>query len=149
MKLSVYIIYIVVIQDGKAGGLPPMKFSPYSIEATPRALPIWQTILDDLGNPHPAHVAKVLGVGVRTVYRWNRDQEAPRVVCLALFWLTRWGRSQVDCAAFNDCQLAVQYANALESEVRQLRAQLAHVLSVGEFGAANEPTSEVRHVSGR
>lgn len=126
-----------------------MKFNPYSIELMPVALPVWQTILDDLGNPHPARVAKLLGVGTRTVYRWNREQQAPRVACIALFWLTRWGRSIVDCAAFNDCQLAVQYANALESELHSTRAQLAHVLAIGEFGSANEALKEDRYVSVR
>ena len=66
-----------------------MNFSPYSIGHAPRSLPIWQTILDDLGNPHPAAVARLLGLGARTVYRYNRDGQAPRHVCLALFWLTR------------------------------------------------------------
>ena len=59
-----------------------MNFHPYSIEHAPRALPIWQTIMEDLGQPHPA---RVLGLGARTVYRYNRDNQAPRSVCLALF----------------------------------------------------------------
>ena len=117
-----------------------MKFNPYSIHHAPASLPIWQTILDDLGSPPVASVAKVLGLGVRTIHRYNRAGSAPRHVCLALFWLTRWGRSNVHCQAVNDCMVAVSYANGLESEVRTLRTQLAHVLAIGEFGAANEPT---------
>ena len=124
-----------------------MKFNPYSIDHAPASLPVWQTILEDLGRPHPARIAKVLGVGTRTVYRWNREQQAPKVTCLALFWLTRWGRSQVDCAAVNDCQAAVGYANALESELRQARAQLAHVLALSDTGAANEPIQGGSYVS--
>jgi hypothetical protein len=123
-----------------------MNFSPYSIHHAPAALPIWQTILDDLGNPHPARVAKVLGLGLRTVYRYNREAQAPRHVCLALFWLTRWGRSQVHCQAVNDCQLAVAYANAIEIELRQARTQLAHVLALSDTGAANQPVLGVTHV---
>lgn len=127
-----------------------MSFNPYSIEHAPRSLPVWQTILDDLGNPHPARVAKVLGLGVRTIYRYNRLGVAPRHVCLALFWLTRWGRSAVDCQAVNDCQLAIRYADALQSEVRQLRAELAHVLALNDTGAANSPLiTGDRYVSGR
>ena len=124
-----------------------MKFNPYSVDHAPVSLPVWQTILDDLGQPHPARVAKVLGLGVRTVYRYNRAGTAPRHVCLALFWLTRWGRSQVHCQAVNDCQVAVGYASAMEIEVRTLRTQLAHVLALGEFGSANEPTSGGGYVS--
>ena len=39
-----------------------MNFSLFSIEQAPVALPIWQTILDDLGQPHPNRIAKVLCV---------------------------------------------------------------------------------------
>lgn len=116
-----------------------MNFSLFSIEQAPVALPIWQTILDDLSNPHPARVAKVLGLGVRTVYRYNRTGEAPRAVCLALFWLTRWGHSQVHCQAVNDATAAVGYVNALRCELREARSQLAHVLAISDTGAANEP----------
>ncbi len=126
-----------------------MQFSPYSIELAPRTLPIWQAILEDLGHPHPARIARALGIGARTVYRYNRAGQAPRSVCLALFWLTRWGRSEVHCQAVNDCQLAVGYANALERELHQARAQLAHVLALSEHGAANAPILGDAHVSRR
>jgi hypothetical protein len=116
-----------------------MKFNPSSLHFAPVALPLWQTILDDLGDPHPARVAKVLGVGVRTVYRWNREQRAPRAACLALFWLTRWGRGAVDAEAVNACQLAVQYASALEAQLHRTEAQLAQVLALNATGAANDP----------
>lgn len=116
-----------------------MNFHPYSIEHAPRALPVWQTIMEDLGRPHPARVARVLGLGARTVYRYNREAQAPRSVCLALFWLTRWGRSEVHAQAVHDCQVAVGYANALERDLRQARAQLAHVLALSASGAANSP----------
>lgn len=120
-----------------------MRFSPYSLAQAPRALPIWQTILADLGDPPAPRIAKVLGVGARTVYRWNRTGRAPRAACLALFWLTRWGRSEVYCAAVNDCTAAVGYANSLEAELRQVRAQLAHVLALNATGAANDPVVSI------
>lgn len=125
-----------------------MKFSPYTIAAAPRSLPIWQAILDDLSNPPPARVAKVLGVGTRTVYRWNRTGKAPRAACLALFWLTRWGRSEVHCAAVNDATAAFGLARALDAEVRQLRTQLAHVLALDASGAANSPFVEDKNYVG-
>lgn len=126
-----------------------MKIALYSIDQAPRALPIWQSILEDLGNPHPARVGRVLGVGARTVYRWNQTGRAPRAACLALFWLTRWGRSEVDCAAVNDARLAVGYANALHAELVQARTQLAHVLALSDSGAANSPLIGDDYVSGR
>jgi predicted DNA-binding transcriptional regulator AlpA len=126
-----------------------MKFQPYSLHHAPASLPIWQRIVEDLGNPHPRHLARVLGLGLRTIYRYNRDAQAPRHVCLALFWLTRWGRSEIHCQAVNDCTLAVSYANALETELRQARTQLAHVLAISDTGAANGPlTSERHHAKG-
>lgn len=126
-----------------------MRFSPYSLGHAPAGLPVWQSILADLGDPPPAAVAKVLGLGVRTVYRYNKAGSAPRHVCLALFWLTRWGRSAIHCQAVNDCAAATGYASALELEVRTLRTQLAHVLALADTGAANEPIRGGAHVSGR
>ncbi|WP_041929621.1 hypothetical protein [Methylibium petroleiphilum] len=116
-----------------------MKLNLYSIDHAPRALPIWETILEDLGRPPPHRVARVLGVGLSTVYRWNKARSAPRSACLALYWLTRWGRSAVHCAAVNDATAAVGYVNALRRENGELRAQLAHVLALSDSGAANAP----------
>lgn len=117
-----------------------MKLQLYGLGQAPRALPIWQTLLDDLGRPHPATVARVLGVGVRTVYRWNRTGQAPRTACLALYWLTRWGRSEVHAQAVNDATVAVGLARALQTELDRTRLELAHVLALGESGAANAPS---------
>jgi hypothetical protein len=117
-----------------------MTLTFFSLDKAPRNLPLWHLILGDLGNPPPQRIAKVLGVGVRTVYRWNRLGVAPRSACLALFWLTRWGRSQVNCDAVNDCTLAVQYSTALRTELASTRAQLAAVMAlVGTSGAGGEP----------
>jgi len=116
-----------------------MEMQLFSILQAPSSLPIWQLILEDLGEPHPAQIAKVLGVGARTVYRWNRAGRAPRSAALALFWLTRWGRSQVHTQATNDALMAVALARSLGDEVNTLRVQLAHVLALSESGAANAP----------
>jgi predicted DNA-binding transcriptional regulator AlpA len=116
-----------------------MNIQLFSIHHAPVSLPIWHTILDDLGRPHPRHVARVLGVGVRTVYRWNSDGQAPRAAALALFWLTRWGRSQVHCQAVNDATMAVGLVDCLNREIKTLRVQLDHVLALADTGAANSP----------
>lgn len=114
-----------------------MKLRLRSIEHAPRALPIWQTILDDLGDPPPHRVARALGVSVRTVYRWNAAQQAPRCAALALFWLTRWGHSQVHAEAVRNAQLACAYANTLERELTEARAQIARL-------GTTEPQIEAR-----
>jgi predicted DNA-binding transcriptional regulator AlpA len=116
-----------------------MRLQLFSIDHAPRALPIWQTLLDDLSNPPPARVARVLGVGVRTVYRWNRAGSAPRSACLALFWLTRWGRSEVHAQAVNDALMAVSYLRSLQDELDRTRLELAHVLALNASGSANQP----------
>ena len=74
-------------------------------------------MLHDLGNPHPARIAKVLGVSVRTVYRWKLEAQmecrpSAKAAALALFWLTRWGQGHpptdglqggYQCAAVTPC----------------------------------------------
>lgn len=118
-----------------------MKLTFSSIEKAPRTLPVWQMLISDLGDPPAERVARVLGVGVRTVYRWNRTGAAPRAACLALYWLTRWGRSEVHCQAVNDATLAVQYVAALKAELARTELRLQHVLAVAfpVPGAGGEP----------
>ena len=102
-----------------------MEPNLFSIDKAPRALPVWESILEDLGHP-PAHrVARVLGVGRSTVYHWNAQGHGPRIACLALFWLTRWGRSLVDTQATNDAVLHVQLARSLGEERDRLAREVA------------------------
>ena len=116
-----------------------MEMQLFRLDNAPRSLPIWQLVLEDLGCP-PAHrVARTLGVSERTVYRWNQAGCAPRMALLALFWLTRWGRSEVDTRATNDAILAVSYVRSLTDRVRQLEVELQHVLAISDTGAANGP----------
>lgn len=68
----------------------------------PRQLPPLSALLDDLGQPRPHALARALGVSARTVQRWIARDDAPRPALLALFWLSRWGRSVVECAAVNE-----------------------------------------------
>ena len=97
----------------------------FSIEQAPRSIPAWELILDDLGRPPADRIAQVLGVSRSTVYRWNQERTGPRIACLALFWLTRWGRSAVYTQATNDAIMAAQLNRSLTEERQQLRHQLA------------------------
>lgn len=106
-----------------------------SIERLPKALPVWAAILEDLGDPPPHRVAKALGVARSTVYRWNAAGGGPRMACLALFWLTRWGRSEVDAQAVNDAQLYSGLAVSLAAD----RDRLAHQVQL--LTATLNPTS--------
>ena len=115
-----------------------MSLQLHSIEHAPSSLPIWHTIIDDLGNPPPARVARVLGLGLRTVYRYNQTGEAPKVALLALFWLTRWGRSAVHVQATNDAILACGYVESLRAEVRRMEGNVRQLAALAT-GAANDP----------
>jgi hypothetical protein len=110
------------------------------LHTAPRHLPALSLMLDDIGNPKPAALAKTLGVAERTVFRWLADDDAPRAVLLALYWLTTWGRGAVDAQATNDARQYAQLADAYRSENERLRAELARVLAAGDFGTANAPT---------
>ena len=88
----------------------------------PVSVPIWHTMMDHLCNPPPERVARVLGISKRSVYRYNERGHAPRPGCLAIFWLTRWGRSAVNAQAINDAISAVGYVGGLERQVEQLKA---------------------------
>lgn len=116
-----------------------MKIVFYSIDQAPLHVPAWDVMLDDLGRPLPQRIARVLGVGRSTVYRWNLAGSAPRAACLALFWLTRWGRSQIHTQAVNDAQMAAALARGLGDELRRVERRFAHVMALAHTGEANQP----------
>lgn len=106
-----------------------MDLRLFSIENAPKSLPVWETILDDLGHPPASGIARALGVGVSSVYRWTQTGQVPRMACLSLFWLTRWGRSEIDCRATNDAMTAVGLARSLHEERTKLRATVESLLA--------------------
>jgi predicted DNA-binding transcriptional regulator AlpA len=121
-----------------------MKPQLFSIDQAPAFVPIWHTMMDDLCNPPPERVARVLGISKRSVYRYNETGFAPKPVCLAVFWLTRWGRSAVNAQAINDAVTAIQYVEGLRSQVAQLEATVKQLVQIGDFGSANDPGSMVQ-----
>lgn len=106
----------------------------------PRQTPSLEQMLEDLGNPHPRKLAKALGVCERTAWRWRKEGVAPRTAMLALYWITQWGQNQVHTEAHNEAKLFRGYVNCLKEENVKLRAQLAQLGRIGDFGAANDPT---------
>ena len=109
------------------------------LHALPRFTPPLSAMLADLGQPTPAQVAQALGVTTRTVHRWIAQDRAPRPAALALYWVTRWGRSSVECTAVNDARLMAAQARAALALAQVTQKQNAHLLRVGVFGAANAP----------
>jgi hypothetical protein len=109
----------------------------------PKHLPALSFILEALGNPSPATLAKHLDVTTRTVHRWLKADAAPRAVCLALFWDTAYGRSAVECRAVNDAITQAQLARCNLDLAQQRLRELEHLLAVGSFGSANQPLMSV------
>lgn len=102
-------------------------------------LPTFPTLVSDLGSPSAGEIAAALGVDRSTVSGWLRRGAAPRPAMLALFWVSSWGASELDCELVNRATLAVQTARAHDDENARLRRQLARLLAVADFGAANLP----------
>lgn len=105
----------------------------------PRHTPPLSLMLADLGHPKPAELARVLGYSRATVYRWRASDRAPRAVLLALFWATRWGRSEVECTAINDALMQAQLASCARSVAESRLQAIERLLSLGQFGSANDP----------
>lgn len=105
----------------------------------PRQMPPLAAMLEDIGNPKPPQLARALGVSTRTVQRWLSDEQAPRTAMLAIFWLTRWGRSQVNCEAVNEAAMFAGLVSSLQRRVEDLQRQVDHLRRIGDFGAANDP----------
>ncbi len=109
------------------------------LAALPRTLPPLSIMLDDLGRPSAAQVGRALGVTARQVQRWQAVDCAPRPAALALFWLTRWGRSEAETSAHNAATLAAARLASLERENQRLRAAVARLAALPSPGASNGP----------
>lgn len=105
----------------------------------PRHVPPLSIMLDDIGRPAPAALAKTLHVHERTVRRWMATDRAPRPVQLTLFWLTRWGQGEVNARAVNDARLYAGLVGALRDEKTKAEHQVHRLLKIGDFGSANDP----------
>jgi len=104
----------------------------------PRQLPPLDLMLQDLGAP-AADTARYLDVSLRTLRGWKARQQAPRPAMLALFWESSWGASLVASTAHNGAIYARGLADSLARENAALRARIARLEALGDFGAANSP----------
>ena len=97
-------------------------------------------MLLQLGRPSPEVVAKALHVSPSTVRRWIKSGRTPRAAELAIYWMTHDGRSEIDTDMHNE--LIVQYglARSRGAEIERLHNLVQHLIAIGQFGAANEPS---------
>lgn len=114
-----------------------------------RHLPTFEQIYDDLriSGATPEILAKFLGVSLSTVYRWLGGQEPPRPAMLAMYWITKWGLSELDAELYNRAQVYQGLADANAREIRKLHEVIKRISSLGSFGAANDPTTYVPALS--
>lgn len=118
---------------------PPCMRIRNLLALAPGVLPPLSVLLLDLGEPSSSQLAYTLGVNERTCRRWMASDAAPRATLLALFWMTKWGRSALECSALNDAQLACELAEAHRRAADARAAQVERLLALGDFGAANAP----------
>lgn len=108
----------------------------------PWQLPPLSLLLDDLPTRSTKQLARHLGISERTLRRYQEEDQAPRLVMLALFWESRWGQSLIDCEVFNRDRVQRGLIESLQTEGQQLRetvARMAQMLAEGGHGAANDP----------
>lgn len=113
----------------------------------PKSIPSLGLMLDDIGcgsGRKVKELAKALGVSERTVWHWRAQGRAPRPVMLAIFWLTQWGQSAVNCKAHNDAVMYAGYVGALQTELDGLKTKLGKLANLGDFGSANDPVPGAR-----
>lgn len=82
-------------------------------------LPGIDLLLADVPANHD-QVARHLGIKPSTLATYKRTGQAPRLVLLALFWESRWGRSAADTEAANAARLQASLAASLQREIDRL-----------------------------
>jgi len=108
----------------------------------PTQLPPVSLLLDDLPTRDARRVARHLGLSVSTINRYRRNDDAPRLVQLALFFETRWGRSIMDSELEHRHQVHLGLVRSLKAQVSELEARVRHLVALinrDGLGAANEP----------
>jgi len=110
---------------------------------TPRRLPALADMIRDL-SATPDQIATALDVHRSTVYLWLRNGYAPRPAMLALYWMTRWGLSEIDAELWNAASVYRGLSQALERELWQVTQHIQQLDQLGDFGSANDPVSGLR-----
>ena len=92
--------------------------------------------IDELGGPKKVY--KYLGVSERTVWHWHSAGRAPRAAVLALFWESRWGRSQIFTEQVNEIRLLYRQVCILQEQYQKAKDIITGLRAM-HAGSANEP----------
>jgi hypothetical protein len=109
----------------------------------PPNLPALSALLADFYNPSSRMLARAFDVSRSTAWRWINRDKAPRAVLAALY-LAAPSYGGVDTLnkvfhAEEGMRLQAALAHSLKRECDALRRELARVVAMGDFGAANDP----------
>jgi hypothetical protein len=85
------------------------------------------------------HIARHLGVSLRTLQRYQASGNAPRAVYLALWFESRWGMAALHTQAYNEAQHARAWVASLERECERLRDVIRVYENTQAQPAANAP----------
>lgn len=107
-------------------------------------LPSFNQLLNAQPTTSKSALCKHLKITPQTLARWTKAGTAPRAAMLALFYESDYGYSLINSTAQNGEMYARTRATGLETENAALRLRIAHLLDVGDFGAANEPFADAQ-----
>lgn len=100
---------------------------------------LFRMFVDELGGPKK--VCKFLDVTERTVWRWLATDSVPRAHVLALYWESKYGRSQVFTEQVNEIRLLYREVCILREQYSR-SANIINGLRKLHTGTANEPIFE-------
>jgi hypothetical protein len=112
----------------------------------PKHTPTLSMMLEELGNPSAAEMAKALGISEQTARTYKARNSAPRPVMLALFWVTSWGQQWAYSAAHNDADAQAGMAQALKYHCAELEKRIHDLIALNQYGSANEPFHTLAYV---
>ena len=97
-----------------------------------REMPTFEQLLEMQPVSDRAEIARNLGLSLRTLQRYEADNNAPRAVLLALYHESDYGKEQTHLKLFNEARAFAQLANSLQAlQVKQSAVNRALVFRSG------------------
>ena len=96
------------------------------MRSVPRTLPPLSYLLDDIAHNEKA-ICYYLQISLGQLQRWKKHDQAPRAYMLALFFVSKWGRSHVSCDAETAARHWASMAGRLDEALTRTRNKHADV----------------------